>query len=119
MAAPDLSKMSDSEMMAAVSASLQQAHTQGMGRSGGKISAKEAEDMKNAFSKKEFRDMFRQYLEEISDPAARKVRLRRALLQALQHSQWWHPFCRSKRRTLSSWSGSRACPPTCTWFTLR
>ena len=74
MAAADVSKMSDDKLMAAVSASLKAAQTKGMGRVGGKITEKEAADMRSAFEKPEFRDMFRQYLEEISDPKARQVR---------------------------------------------
>ena len=37
------------------------------------VSPEEADRVKQAFEKKEFRDMFREYLEEISDPKAREV----------------------------------------------
>lgn len=39
------------------------------------LSDEESKQLAEAFEKKEFRDMFHEYMEEISDPENRRVRL--------------------------------------------
>jgi hypothetical protein len=62
--------LSDAELLQGVQASLK---TAADGKANFSVSAEEASQVKQAFEKKEFRDMFREYLEEISDPKSREV----------------------------------------------
>ncbi len=64
-------KLSDEQLLRGIQDSLK---TAAAGKANFTVTEDEADRVKQAFEKKEFRDMFREYLEEISDPKAREVR---------------------------------------------
>ena len=69
--------LSEEQLEKGFQAALQRAREEGRrsGDSDGKdfkLSTEEADKFQKAFQKKEFRDMFSQYLEEISDPKHRE-----------------------------------------------
>ena len=64
-------KLSDEQLLQGIQDSLK---TAAAGKANFTVTEDEADRVKQAFEKKEFRDMFREYLEEISDPKAREVR---------------------------------------------